>query len=105
MNTFNEYQETTAKYRLNTYTPEACVMGFLSEAGEVAGVFQKMIRGDYPPDVAMTKLYKELGDCLWHLAQIAADNNWSLAEIASDNINKLESRQIRGKIIGAGDDR
>jgi len=43
MNTFNEYQETTAKYRLNTYTPEACVMGFLSEAGEVAGVFQKMI--------------------------------------------------------------
>lgn len=105
MNTFNEYQAATAKYRLDTYTPEACAMGFLSEAGEVAGVFQKMIRGDYPPDVAMTKLYKELGDVLWHLSEICTDNGWSLAEIASDNIDKLESRQIRGKIIGAGDER
>ena len=105
MNTFNEYQETTAKYRLNTYTPEACVMGFLSEAGEVAGVFQKMIRGDYPPDEAMTKLYKELGDCLYHLSEICTDNGWSLAEVATENISKLESRKIRGVILGSGDER
>ena len=105
MNTFNEYQEKTKEFRLSTYTPEACVMGLLSEAGEIAGVFQKLIRGDYPPDVASSKLYKEIGDNLWHLAEIASDNGWSLAEIATDNINKLESRKIRNVIMGNGDSR
>ncbi|MCA2570655.1 nucleoside triphosphate pyrophosphohydrolase family protein [Microcystis sp. M42BS1] len=99
------YQEEVKKYRLPTYTPEACVMGLLSEAGEVAGVFQKLIRGDYTPDVAMSKLYKELGDVLWHVAGVATDNGWTLEEIMKDNIDKLESRRIRSVIVGSGDDR
>lgn len=105
MTEFNEYQKQIETYRLDTYSPEAAVMGLLSESGEVAGVFQKLIRGDYPPDVAMTKLYKELGDVLWHLAAIANDNNWKLSEIAADNIDKLESRKIRNAIMGSGDNR
>lgn len=80
-------------------------MGLLAETGEVAAVFQKLIRGDFPPDVAMTKLFKELGDVLFHIAEIASDNNWTLQDVAQGNIDKLESRQIRGKILGAGDDR
>ncbi len=80
-------------------------MGLMAETGEVAAVFQKLIRGDFPYDVALTKLQKELGDVLWHVAQIAADNGWDLGDVAQDNLDKLESRQIRGKILGAGDER
>lgn len=80
-------------------------MGLLSEAGEVAGVFQKLIRGDFPPDVAATKLHKELGDVLWHVAQICVDNGWDLSDVAKANLDKLESRKIRNVIIGAGDER
>lgn len=80
-------------------------MGLIAETGEVAAVFQKLIRGDFPPDVAMTKLFKELGDVLFHITEIASDNNWTLQDVAQGNIDKLESRQIRGVILGSGDNR
>jgi len=102
---FNDYQTKTATFRLDSYSPEACVMGLLAETGEVAAVFQKLIRGDFPPDVAMTKLFKELGDVLWHISEIANDNNWTLQDIAQGNVEKLESRQLRNVILGAGDNR
>ena len=99
------YQDQTKQYRLNTYSPEACVLGLLAEAGEVAGVFQKLMRGDYTPQEAMARLYKELGDVLWHIAEVASDNGWSLEEIMKDNIDKLESRRLRNVITGSGDNR
>jgi NTP pyrophosphatase (non-canonical NTP hydrolase) len=80
-------------------------MGLLAETGEVAAVFQKLIRGDFPPDVAMTKLFKELGDVLWHVSEIANDNNWTLQDIAQGNVEKLESRQLRNVLLGNGDNR
>ncbi len=101
----NDYQEESQTTRLPTYSPEAAVMGLLAEAGEVAAVFQKLIRGDYAYDIAITKLHKELGDVLWHIAAIAADNNWTLEEVASENIDKLKSRQLRNLLAGSGDDR
>jgi len=99
------YQDQTKQYRLPTYTPEACVMGLLAEAGEVAGVFQKLMRGDYPLTEASARLYRELGDVLWHISEIANDNGWSLEEIMKDNIDKLESRRLRNAIVGSGDNR
>jgi NTP pyrophosphatase (non-canonical NTP hydrolase) len=101
----NTYQEEIKQFRVDSYTPEACVLGLLAESGEVAAVFQKMIRGDFHPDIAATKLHKELGDVLWHIAAIASDNNWTLEDIARENIEKLKSRQMRSMILGAGDDR
>ena len=64
-----------------------------------------MMRGDYPPDVAATKLHKELGDILWYLSRIAADNGWDLSDVAKANLDKLESRKIRNVIMGNGDNR
>ena len=101
----NDYQIGAMKTRLETYSPEAAVFGLLAEVGEVAAVFQKMIRGDYPEDIAVTKLHKELGDVLWHVAAIAADNDWKLEDIGSENLEKLASRQFRNLIVGSGDDR
>ena len=100
-----EYQKGAAKYRLASYIPEAAVFGLCAEAGEVAAVFQKMIRGDYPVPEAMARLHKELGDILWHIAAIADDNDWTLEDIAKENLDKLESRKLRNMIMGNGDNR
>ena len=103
--TNEEYQKATATFRLSSYSPEACVMGLCSEVGEVAGVFQKFIRGDYGLDVTLTKLKSELGDVLFHISEVASDNGWSLADLMSENISKLEGRKFRNSILGSGDDR
>lgn len=103
--TLDDYQTKSGSTRLPAYSPEAAVMGLLAEAGEVAGVFQKLIRGDYLPDEAATKLHSELGDVLWGIAQVAADNGWTLSEVAQANLDKLESRRLRNMLIGSGDTR
>ena len=101
----DEYQKQTTEYRLPTYIPEACVMGLLAECGEVAAVFQKMMRGDYNADQAATKLHAEIGDVLWHLGEIANDNGWKLSEIAQANLDKLASRKLRATSMCSGDNR
>lgn len=101
----DQYQTDAFRFVIPSATPEERVFGILEEAGEVAGVFKRMMRGDYTPDVAATKLHKELGDILWYISQVALDNGWKLSEVAKSNIEKLESRQTRGLILGAGDDR
>lgn len=103
--TLNEYQSKAADYRVPTAPPEERVMGLLEEAGEVAGIFKRLLRGDYGPDIAATKLFKELGDVLWYVGQIAGDNDWTLEEVAKGNIEKLESRKFRNTIVGTGSER
>ena len=105
MEQFDEYQLVASKFRVDNTSAEERVMGLLEEAGEVAGVFKRLLRGDYTDDVAATRLHKELGDILWYLSQVAMDNGWKLSEIAKENIEKLESRQFRGLIMGSGDTR
>ncbi len=101
----SEYQEKIKTYRLPTYNAEAAVLGLLSEAGEVAGVFNRLIRGDYDADTAANKLHYELGDILWNVAAICNDNEWTFEEVMKNNIDKLESRRIRGMLLGQGDNR
>lgn len=102
---FDAYQHACLSFRIPQAPPEERIMGLFEEAGEVAGVFKRMLRGDYNPDVTATKLHKELGDVLWYLGQIAYDNGWKLSEIAQSNIEKLESRKLRNVLAGAGDER
>lgn len=101
--TLDEYQNHAFKFRADGTSNEERIMGILEEAGEIAGVFKRLLRGDYSEDVAATRLHKELGDVLWYLSQIAVDNGWKLSEVASGNLDKLESRSIRGVILGSGD--
>lgn len=99
------YQEKINEFRLPTYTAEAAVLGFLSEAGEVAGVFTRLIRGDFTPDEAVNKLFLELGDCLFGIACICNDNGWTLEEVMQGNVDKLTSRKLRNALLGEGDSR
>jgi NTP pyrophosphatase (non-canonical NTP hydrolase) len=101
----DEYQTKAGEFQLPSAPPEERVMGLLEEAGEVAGLFKRLMRGDYTPDVVATKLHKELGDILWYLSRVAADNNWTLQDIAESNIEKLESRKVRNLIMGEGGER
>ncbi len=103
--TSEEYQESIKQFRLPTYTAEAAVLGFLSEAGEVAGVFNRLIRGDFDADMASSKLRYELGDVLFNIATICTDNGWKLSEVMESNVEKLTDRKLRSVILGSGDNR
>lgn len=83
------------------------VMGLASEAGEVAGKLKKIFRDKNGvfSDADVKDLKKELGDCLWYIADTCSRLGFSMEEIASMNIEKLKSRAVRGVISGDGDDR
>ncbi len=111
MITMNDYQRqagTTAKYPTDKGL-EYCVLGLVSEAGEVAGKLKKYIRDDNSAnpmsDKRHDKLVSELGDVLWYVAMVAKELNVSLNEVASNNISKLKDRQQRDVISGDGDNR
>lgn len=95
--TGNQYQKLAAR----TLNPDSDdiekilhgVFGLCSEAGEVAGLFQKHYQGHL---ISLPHLQKELGDCLWMIAEICTANGWSLDDIMQINIDKLKERYPNG---------
>src|SRR5690349_4916622 len=102
---FQEYSDrawATAIFPKGDY--DYAFHGLAGESGEVSQLRKKAIRdsaGLLDPDV----LAKELGDVLWYVNAIAKQHGLSLAGIAKGNVEKLESRQARGKLQGSGDNR
>lgn len=115
----NEYQKKaheTAKYPCgliagdNINTPVNYLypaLGLAEEAGEVAGKYAKAIRdeGGVISEECKAAIVKELGDVLWFVAELATCLEVDLDLVAEINLQKLASRQARGKINGDGDDR
>lgn len=86
------------------------VLGLLSESGEVADKFKKIMRDTKLPlrSLPMDKkveIQKELGDCLWYIALIADELDFDLSEVAEGNLDKLTSRRHRSMLKGSGDNR
>lgn len=115
--TVNEYQEAalaTAVYpeQFRVIYP---ALGMNGEAGEVADKIKKVIRDtafstDAEGAIVLShdnriELAKEIGDVLWYCAILANDLGLKLDDVAQMNINKLKSRQERGKLSGSGDNR
>lgn len=48
---------------------------------------------------------KELGDIMWQAAGVARVFGWDLEDVCKGNLDKLASRERRGKIDGDGDNR
>lgn len=84
---------------------EYLVLGLLSEAGEVASLVKKSIRGDYTLDCHEDDLRKELGDVFWYLVRLCDELDFSAESILEENITKLFDRQRRDVIMGDGDNR
>ena len=76
-------------------------------SSENAKKINKIIRdeGGAVSEEKRNALIDELGDVFWYLAAIAKDLKVTLDEVARRNIEKLSSRQKRGKIGGSGDNR
>lgn len=107
----NEYQKKALETALfpEKYKVIYAAMGLGNEAGEVLGKIKKWLRGD-DGDGDMSEerrlaLKEELGDVLWYLAVLANDLGLDLNNIAEINIEKLKSRNERGKLKGDGDKR
>jgi NTP pyrophosphatase (non-canonical NTP hydrolase) len=105
----SEYQRMSR--RTAEYPREAWLsypaLGLCGEAGEVAEHVKKAIRDDAGAvsDARRAAMAKELGDVLWYLSQLASELGLELDAIAAENLKKLLSRQRRGVLSGAGDDR
>ena len=69
------------------------VFGLTSEAGEVAGLLQKVYQGHEFDDEHMKK---ELGDCMWMIAEICTAFDFSLDDVMQTNIDKLKARYPDG---------
>ncbi len=107
---FNEYQEAARKTAIypdinNNITYPT--LGLSGEAGEVAEKVKKIIRdqGGVWNNDNQQAIKKELGDCLWYIANLACEFGITLSDIAEANIEKLNSRKERGKLQGSGDNR
>jgi NTP pyrophosphatase (non-canonical NTP hydrolase) len=107
---FDTYQRESRKTALYPAIGHGVIyptLGLANEAGEVAGKIKKVFRdkAGVIGDAERDALTAELGDVLWYLAQVASELGISLDEVASHNLDKLFSRQARGKLTGDGDNR
>lgn len=96
--TGSEYQKKamrTCNIRHNTRRDmlHHAVYGLNAEAGEVASIFQKMYQG-HPWD--LEHFERELGDCLWMLAEACQSVGTTLDAVMDRNIAKLQARYPEG---------
>ena len=101
---FNDYQKLAQQTAIYT-DPMYPVTSLMIEAAEAADLFVKpLLRGD-DVEIDKVKVVSELGDVLWNLANMAADQGLKLEDIAIFNGEKLKAREARGVIKGSGGER
>ena len=108
--TLDEYQQealVTAVFHDEFKDIAHWVLGINGEAGEIAEKLKKIIRDKNGAlsDDDKHEIAKEIGDVLWYLAVLSHQLDINFNEIGRMNIEKLRSRQARGKIHGNGDNR
>ncbi len=95
--TANEYQTKAARtipgYDTRKQMLYHAVFGLASEAGEVAGIFQKEYQGH---EINRDDLVHELGDCLWMICEACGALGVSLDYVMQANIDKLLERYPDG---------
>ena len=69
------------------------VFGLTSEAGEVAGIMQKVFQGH---EFDKEHMKKELGDCLWMIAEACEALDFDMDDVMQLNIDKLKARYPQG---------
>lgn len=100
----NEYQELAMRTCSIPYGHEYdmlnhALLGLASEAGEAAGILQKVYQGHPNPIDSLPEqihLIKELGDCLWMIAEALTSIGSNMEEAMERNIEKLKARYPEG---------
>jgi NTP pyrophosphatase (non-canonical NTP hydrolase) len=109
--TFDEYQKRALTTAENDYEPlmekTIWAMGVAGEAGEVVEKWKKIVayKGGEVSEEDLAELAKELGDVVWYIAVLAHALGLSFDDIMQRNVKKLQDRQKRKVIRGAGDNR
>ncbi len=108
--TLNDYQKKALKTAASKEKHNEffhLVLGLVGETGEIAEKVKKLVRDQNSDVYKLDKkdIEKELGDVLWYVATLADFLNIKLEDVGTNNINKLASRQKRGKLAGSGDNR
>lgn len=120
----NEYQKAANEFATYGGNPMYPALGLAEEAGEVCGKIAKFIRKhhgfapiigpleafmhskDFYDDAEFrVNIEKELGDCLWMIAELCTNYDLELEVVMRKNIEKLTDRRNRGVIVGDGDNR
>tara|TARA_Y100001968_G_scaffold97957_1_gene87911 strand:+ start:124 stop:453 length:330 start_codon:yes stop_codon:yes gene_type:complete len=107
LNHYQRESRKTALYPDVGINPIYPTLGLVGEAGEVADKVKKILRdnrGVFDKD-SKEAIKFELGDVLWYVSQLSSELGYELEDVANSNLQKLKSRQIRGKIQGSGDKR
>lgn len=96
--TLNEYQKLAMRtcsipHKQKQDMLYHAVFGLNAESGEVSGILQKIYQG-HPFD--KNHMTKELGDCLWMIAEICQVLEINLEDVARTNIEKLKDRYPYG---------
>lgn len=92
--TVQEYQDKARRTGLNQEERILhAALGLTSEASEVSGILQKKYQG-HPVD--RDHLIKELGDCLWMIAEACDAIDVPMEYVMAVNIKKLEERFPEG---------
>ncbi|MBD3408415.1 MAG: hypothetical protein GF411_19990 [Candidatus Lokiarchaeota archaeon] len=82
-------------------------LGLSGEVGEFCNKLKKVMRDN---DGIVSDEFRgfaadEIGDILWYVAAICSELDIDMMTCAAHNLNKLKSRQMRGKLVGSGDNR
>ena len=103
--TYKQFTRDTAQYPKDVEM-EYLMIGLANEVGEVLGKFKKHLRGDMMVVQDFNDaLDAQMGDVLWYYARILDVLDVSFYDVMINNIDKLNSRMMRDKIKGDGDDR
>lgn len=94
----NEYQKLAMRTCSIPYDDKKgmmyhAVLGLTSEAGEVSGILQKEYQGH---KIDTTHIKKELGDCLWMIAEACTAFGFDMEDVMKTNIEKLKNRFPNG---------
>ena len=90
-----EYREFVSNLYNNSSDPVLLALGLASEAGEVAGLVEKVANQGHEPDIE--KLINELGDVEFYLNAIYALLGTTSTRVRRNNMAKLKSRYPTGK--------
>lgn len=108
--TMNEYQQMAMRTSRRDILPDDhlfnAMLGLAGETGECCDLVKKCFFQD-GRDIR-ERLFDELSDVLWYIAEAASAMGWSLDEIAAHNIGKLCTRYPNGfnadNSLNRGDD-